>query len=86
MTVSQLADNESLYEGHTFGTKGEVIDAIKTFSIKSHQQYYINKSSTTLLKQKCKWESERQFGTQNARDMSYGKLRNTKTHTFALIR
>lgn len=37
-TVSQPADDGSIYEGKIFGSKGEVVYVIKTSSIKSHQQ------------------------------------------------
>lgn len=50
-SVSQPADDGAIYEGQIFGSKEEVVHAIKAQSIKSHQQYCVYKSSTTLLKQ-----------------------------------
>lgn len=51
--MTQPTDDESIYEGQVFGLKGEVIHSVKTFS-RCHQQYYICKSTKTLLKLKCK--------------------------------
>lgn len=51
--VYQLADDRSIYEGQVFASKKDVVHAIKTWSIKTHQQYYVYKSSKTLLKLRC---------------------------------
>lgn len=55
---SQPADDGSVYEGQIFVSKEDVVHAIKTWSIKTHQQYFVYKSSKTLLKLKCSRLSE----------------------------
>lgn len=54
--VRVATSRRPVYEGQNFGSKEEVVHAIKACSIKSHQQYYVYKSSTTLLKLKFKRE------------------------------
>lgn len=39
--VSQLVEDGSIFKDQIFSLKGEVIHSVKTFSIKSHQQYHI---------------------------------------------
>lgn len=56
--VSQPADDGSIYEGQVSASKQDVVHAIKTWSIKTHQQYRVYKSSKTLLKLKCSRLSE----------------------------
>lgn len=46
---SQPIDDSSIFKGQIFGTKDDVVHAIKTFSIKTHQQYFVYKSSKALL-------------------------------------
>lgn len=58
VVASQPTDDLSVYQGQIFGSKQEVVHAVKTFSIRSHHQYYVHKSSPTLLKLKCKGDSE----------------------------
>lgn len=86
MTTSQSTDDRFLYQGQVFNSKEDVVHAIKTFYIRSHQQYYVYKSSHTLLKLKCKRESECAWSLrlQSVREMDYGKLRNIKAPTLAL--
>lgn len=57
VTASQPTNDGSPNQGQIF-EKREVVHAIKTFSRRSHQQYYVHKSSPTLLKLKCKRDSE----------------------------
>lgn len=58
VVASPPTDDLSVYQGQIFGSKQEVVHAVKTFSIRSHHQYYVHKSSPTLLKLKCKGDSE----------------------------
>lgn len=58
MAVSQLVKDWSIYKGQLFYSKREVLLALKTFSVVSHQQYYIYTSTKSLLKWKCKRETE----------------------------
>lgn len=52
------ADNGSIYKSQIFTPKEEVAHAVKMFSVKIYQQYFIYKSSKSLLKLKFKQFSE----------------------------
>lgn len=47
--TSEPTDNATLYKGQMFGTKDKVVHAIKTFSTSSHPQYFVCKSTISLL-------------------------------------
>lgn len=50
--IFQPADDGSIYKSQIFASKCEVVHGVKTFSIKSHQQYFVYKSTKSLLKLK----------------------------------
>lgn len=52
--VAKFAEDGSLYKSQIFRSKEEVVHAVKTFSLKTHQEYFVYKSSKSLLKFKCK--------------------------------
>lgn len=56
--VSQPVNDGSIYKGRIFVSTEEIMYAIKTFSTKLHQQYYVSKSTKLLLKLQCKWLNE----------------------------
>lgn len=74
VTVSQLAEDGSIHKSQIFGSKWEVVHAVKAFFVRSHQKYYIYKSTKTLLKLSAKGcpSARGVYMLRNERGMSYG--------------
>lgn len=66
---------------------GEVVYAVKTFLIKSHQQYYVYKSLPSYWSWSTKGSRNVHwaFRWQNAKEMRCGKLNNINAHILTLI-